>query len=412
MAQMPGFSPGNPAYGLPAGAPTVRIEVDMKPPPAFVIPQGNANLSQFAPPQMSENECRNAIRRWQQSDAGCCGKKPEPVEAGWKMEKYQCSPAYNYTFSSFVEVRSISEDKLPFDPMNSPLDSHMNGLPPAMWDFEVHPEKGYFVENKQEYTVPHTDYLLKCETCEAIGSLKCTRCDGKGYDFCKRCNGDCKHDCKKCLGTSKCGKCKGTRMVDKVDPFTGMPMFPAEKENCGQCGGSGVCDGCVKGRVVCEAEGCAVGRGKIACKKCEEKGRVTCESCQGFCWMKHFQKLTVRYSIKEDKYTQTSSNCKSSYLQRARGDTILNHEDFAVAPVVGFTQQVDQQSRYMADEHSKKHHGSDRRILRQKHCLDATPVHEVQCRHQGKSWSFFIVGLNQRVHADSYPAQGCACTIM
>jgi len=404
-------APGFQMPAMPAGAAYTRIEVNIAPPPAFVIPQVNANLPKLQPMQMSENEVHNAVRRWQSSKAGCCGSKPEPVEQDWRMEKYTCSPAFNYSFASFVEVRSISEDKVPFNPQDG-YDGPQNGLPPAMWAFDVHPQKDFFVENTQEYTVPHTDYLLQCKPCEGRGRLDCTRCDAKGFKVCERCNGECKHNCRKCKGTSSCSKCNGSRMVDKVDPLTLMPVFPAERVNCDLCEGSGKCGECVKGRVVCEAKGCAVGRGKIPCKHCEQKGTIACHECKGFCYIKHFQKLTVQYTIKEDKYTQTSSNCRSDYLQRAQGDQILDFEDVAVAPVKGFTFQVDQQSRHMADKHSREHHGSDRRILRQKHSLNSTPVHEVQCNYKGKQWSFHIVGNNQTVHADSYPEPGCGCSIM
>lgn len=397
------------AMGLPAGASNQPIVVQVGQAPVFVIPQQQQNLEVFKPEEMSKEQCRAKIHRWTKNNLDCCGKDAA-ASSEFKMRSYQNSAAYCYRFQSFVETRKIGEASKPFKPEEG-YDGPQGGLPPTMWEFVAHP-KEMFCAEVLKCPVPHTDYLKKCESCDGVGSHQCKTCEGRGFGFCKKCDGTTKANCRHCDGTSNCKRCNGTRKIKtpaERDQF-GAVIPGTEKEgDCDLCGASGRCGECVKGKVVCQAKGCAP-NGKVDCTKCKKTGRMTCTTCDGQQMMKHFQQLTISYTIEESEQVEKVSSVKARYVRNADSQSVMEFEDAAIAPVHGFHSGVDLASSRFAQKHAQDYNGPDRRILRQKHMLTATPVHEVQCSHQGKNWSFFIVGFNQKVHCDNYPTKGC-CTI-
>ena len=116
-------------------------------------------------------------------------------------------------------------------------------------------------EMKREDCTNCSEGLINCEECQRTGKQECDICDGKKRLICKSCEGEGEITCTNCRGEPKvtCKTCVG------LDP------------NCQVCSGTGRiennCEACSNSRKIeCPVEDCK--NGKVACEKCDGKGKV------------------------------------------------------------------------------------------------------------------------------------------
>jgi len=397
-------------------------------------------MKSFHPPaNMERGDMQRVLKKWRNKQGCCYGEGPINQ---LKLDKYDVAAAYNYTFKSFTENRSIEDDFEPY--RGGPVDTPAMGRAPGMWEIDIQPN-GLFQEVSKNCVVPHTSMVTCCITCNTTGKVQCTKCRGQGQHTCYDCNGRRKKDCRvfSCRnGKRDCTRCHGRGKVDNpmhrpgdgIDSMykTCPECWGSCKVTCNECNGLGYewCMTCrARGRgggITLSAGGGFgggvsmsfgggggdVSTGMVPCQRCNQTGQVTCDVCDGFGALKYFKRLTCDFEIQTSTHVvKYSKGLSNRVISNATGMELLSFAAPGVAPIADFPEPaVNQVSQQFVASHRAYHTGSTR-ILHQSHRLDAIPIHEVQANDGAKDWRFWIVGNENEVVVKDYPST-CACVVM
>ncbi|XP_064422508.1 protein SSUH2 homolog [Latimeria chalumnae] len=302
-------------------------------------------------PKVTEDVAREALREFAASK--CCYSSTPARE----MSFHELKPltTYRYRLETFTETRSSGWAFEPY--ADQIVDGPQYGYPPLPWDIMVEPPSMYRNDEKK-VRVPHTSSVKTCHKCKGKGRIKCSNCHGRGKVRCTMCHGDGKRG-----NGDRCMTCSGT--------------------------------------------------GKRRCSSCFGHGYKTCDVCQGKKQLLHFIQLTV---IWKDNIFEHVPDRQPGFpvtlFSKVQGENIFQDANFLVYPIVGFPEpEICEASKKAIDEHFAQF-STLSRILEQRQTIELIPLTEIHYDYKGYTYSYFVFGAENQVHAPTYPGKCCGCTVL
>uniref|UniRef100_A0A5F8GTC6 Ssu-2 homolog n=2 Tax=Monodelphis domestica TaxID=13616 RepID=A0A5F8GTC6_MONDO len=187
-----------------------------------------------------------------------------------------------------------------------------------------------------------------------------------------------------------------------------VPHSSLVKMRCASCSGAK--------RKAKQSRRCQVcsGSGRKRCSTCSGRGNKTCATCKGEKKLLHFIQLVITWKNSLFEFvTEHHMNFPEELLAKVRGENIFKDENVMVYPIVDFPkQEISLASQRGIAEHSTALAGRSR-VLQQRQTVELIPLTEVQYWYQGKSYLYYIYGLENKVYAADYPERYCCgCTII
>lgn len=339
------------------GYDNVRLDKSLLPPPPvnYVIPQDQKQPDFMSAPVISEDTARQSLL--EHVGQQCCWGKGAAEKM--TIKELQSSTSYHYVLETFTEERSTKWDFEPFQ--GQPVDGPHNGPAPGPWDIPV-PFREVFKNETQFREVPHTAYVKDCHGCNAKGFLRCGTCHGRSQIRCSACQG------------------RGRKQVYKNGKH--------ELTNCPHC----------------------FGTGKRRCARCGGDGRIQCTSCKGCCRLRWFIRLSIVWSNNVGEHVVEKTGLPNQLVSKAAGSLGFQDTQFRVMPVARFpVAEINEASHRLLSSHQFP----QRMIHMQRHVIRMVPVTQCFCDHKEKDLTYFVYGLESKVHAPDYPEQCCwGCSIM
>lgn len=269
------------------------------------------------------------------------------------------SYAYWYTLESFLESRSMVWTSEPYFGgtfASGPRD------PPPPWEIKATPPQ-LFEAGRVDLEVPDTSLIKPCHTCQSLGSDRCDFCFGTGKITCKQCQG------------------------------TGIRSQFKDGENR---------------RVACGCMG-----GKMWCIHCKGTGRRRCNECQGRRFLRWFIIVSVSWAVHQDEHVEPGSALNGEELKQATGDVTFEEVYPRVWPITSFSNKmICERSKELVPLHASKF--THEKILMQRQRILTIPVTQVFFSHEDNYFSYFVYGLDHKLHAPDLPQRRlCAsCNIL
>ncbi|XP_070557316.1 protein SSUH2 homolog [Ptychodera flava] len=331
------------------------------PPPPYQPPPDTEKPQEVysSAASISEEEARDAMIRFVNQNC-CYGSKPAKE---MNIESIAPSSALHYELETFTESRSTSRAWVPYNGYD-PVDGPMNGYPPPLWEIVCSPNM-LFADEVREMEIPHTAFVLPCHGCNAMGFNRCYRCYGRGRVRCRTCGAD---------GRVWRTNAEGHRYQDR-------------------------CDYCM-------------GTGRRRCDTCGGDGRITCNACRGYRMIKHYIKLTVRFTNHKSDYIMEKTDMPDHLIREVSGVTVFEQTLPYVWPISSYpVPEINNNSIRIVNEH-RSAFASERQI-QQRQQLRAVPVTECMYQWKDTRTRFWVYGNERDVHAPDYPQQCCCgCSIL
>ncbi|XP_074861403.1 protein SSUH2 homolog [Carettochelys insculpta] len=301
-------------------------------------------------PSVSEGEAREALIQY--AARKCCYSSAPAKEMVFRT--LQPFNTYRYRLETFTESRSSEWKTTPY--RGEFVDSFLTGPAPLPWDIQVE-VPAMFTDSITRVKVPHTSSLKGCHSCHCSGTVRCTKCHGKGKVQCWICDGS------------------GKRMSN---------------DRCTHCNGSG----------------------RSRCTSCSGSGHKTCKTCAGRGQLLYYIELQVKWQNNIFEYVADQrSGFPADLFKEVTGQKMFVDEQSMVTPVVNFPDaSISQASQNAVVQHHTQF-ASTSRLLRQRHTIELIPVTKVEYEWQGKLYSYYVYGDENKVYAENYPKK-CCCSIM
>ncbi|XP_051249094.1 protein SSUH2 homolog isoform X2 [Dicentrarchus labrax] len=326
-------------------------ENPLYPPPPAYNPQPELNKNTVVPdvrvPTVSEDVARDALLKF--------------VESKWR---YSSKPARNLTFKelrpltvyryrleTYTETRTSGWQ---FEAYNGqPVDGPQYGISPPPWDIPLTLPQRY-TNKVEKVRVPHSSFVKVCHKCNGFGRTRCIACHGRGQKRCTFCHGH---------GVSRNNRCSSCH-----------------------------------------------GRGLKRCISCQGHGHKTCTVCHGCQNLLHFIQLTVTWKNNiADFIPDRQPDFPDKKFEQVTGDPFFIDENLLVYPLHGFPdQEICNISAKLINEHLNSF-SSTSRILQQRQTIEMVPLTHAYYTYNGKDYSFFVYGLENKVFTAKYPS---ACSIL
>ncbi|XP_035517736.1 protein SSUH2 homolog isoform X2 [Morone saxatilis] len=326
-------------------------ENPLYPPPPAYNPQPELNKNTVVPdvrvPTVSEDVARAALLKF--------------VESKWR---YSSKPARNLTFKelrpltvyryrleTYTETRTSGWQ---FEAYNGqPVDGPQYGMSPPPWDIPITLPQRY-TNKVEKVRVPHSSFVKVCHKCNGFGRTRCITCHGRGQKRCTFCHGH---------GVSRNNRCSSCH-----------------------------------------------GRGHKRCISCHGHGHKTCTVCHGSQNLLHFIQLTVTWKNNiADFIPDRQPDFPDKNFEQVTGDPFFIDENLLVYPLHGFPdQEICNISAKLINEHLNSF-SSTSRILQQRQTIEMVPLTHAYYTYNGKDYSFFVYGLENKVFTAKYPS---ACSIL
>ncbi|XP_053154743.1 protein SSUH2 homolog [Hemicordylus capensis] len=310
-------------------------------------------------PRMTEDMARNMLRSFVHSK--CCYGNRAAEELVIQELKQQTF--YRYRLETFNETRLSEWNFEPYT--NNLVDGPQNGSSPRLWDINVQGPL-MFQEDTKKCRVPHSSLVKECHKCHGRGRYKCSGCHGAGRMRCVTCSG-AKHKTK-------------------------HQKHQKHQKRCQMCSGTG----------------------RKRCSTCSGRGNKTCATCQGEKKLLHFIQLLITWKNNVYEFiSEHQSKFPRELLSKAIGENIFKDENTLVYPLVGFPYpEISLASQRAIAEHNAAF-TSTSRILQQRQTIELIPVTEVHYQYAGKTYLYYVYGMENKVHALDYPERYCCgCTII
>ncbi|XP_029358142.1 protein SSUH2 homolog [Echeneis naucrates] len=321
------------------------------PPPPAYNPQPELDRNTVVPeirvPTVSEDVARDALLKF--------------VESKWR---YSSKPARNLTFKELSPItvyryrlETYTESRTStwkFEPYNGQaVDGPEYGTPPPPWDVPV-TLPDIYTDVVMKVRVPHTSFIKVCHTCHGCGRTRCVSCFGRGMKRCTHCHGH-RH---------------------------------SRNQRCTFCHG----------------------HGHRRCISCHGRGFKTCHLCQGSQNLLHYILLTVTWKNNISEHIpDRQPDFPDEKFEQVTGDAFFVDESLLVYPIQGFPEQeICEVSRRLIADHLNRF-SSNCRILQQRQTIELVPLTHAHYYYNGKVYSFFVYGTENKVFASKYPS---ACTIL
>ncbi|XP_068940145.1 protein SSUH2 homolog isoform X1 [Petaurus breviceps papuanus] len=315
--------------------------------------RGRPIFLQHSIPVMTEEMARNALLSFVNSR--CCYGNRAAGEL--VIQDLRQQMLYRYRLETFSESRLSEWTFQPYT--NHSVDGPKKGASPRPWDIQVHVPP-MFQEETKKFQVPHSSLVKDCHKCQGRGRYKCSGCHG--------------------AGTMRCASCSGAKRKAK------------QARRCQVCSGSG----------------------RKRCSTCSGRGNKTCATCKGEKKLLHFIQLVITWKNSLFEFvTEHHMNFPEELLVKVRGENIFKDENVMVYPIVDFPkQEISLASQRAIAEHTTSLAGKSR-VLQQRQTIELIPLTEVHYWYQGKTYLYYIYGLENKVYALDYPERYCCgCTII
>uniref|UniRef100_A0A8C8RPD8 Protein SSUH2 homolog n=1 Tax=Pelusios castaneus TaxID=367368 RepID=A0A8C8RPD8_9SAUR len=327
---------------------------DLPPPSNLVTDRGGGGppsaQTNWNIPAVSEDTAKEAFIQYA---AGKCCYSSTPAKEMVFRDLHPFN-TYRYRLETFTESRSSEWKTTPYK--GEFVDSFLLGPAPLPWDIQVEVPT-MFTDTKTSVKVPHTSLLKDCHNCRSSGTIRCTKCHGRR-----------KVDCWVCHGS-------GTRMND---------------DRCSHCHGSG----------------------RSRCNSCSGSGHKTCTICAGKGQLLYYIELQVKWKNNIFEYVADQrSGFPADFFKEVTGQKMFVDEQSMVYPVVNFPDpSINQASEKAVVQHHTQF-ASTSRVLRQRQTIELIPLTKVEYEWQGKRYSYYVYGDENRVYAENYP-QKCCCSVL
>ncbi|XP_019355324.2 protein SSUH2 homolog isoform X1 [Alligator mississippiensis] len=333
-------------------------------------------------PTMTEDVARNALVSFVNSKC-CYGNK---AAGELVIQDLRQLTLYRYRLETFNESR-LSE--WTFEPLTSNLvDGPQNGTSPRPWDIKVQTPP-LFQDDTRKFRIPHSSLVKACHKCHGHGRYKCSGCQGAGW--------------------MRCVSCSGTRQRRK------------QQRRCQMCSGTG----------------------RKRCSTCSGRGNKTCMTCQGERKLLHFKQLIITWKNNVFEFvSEHQLDFPGELLSKVNGENVFRDENVLVYPIIDFPKpEISLASQRAIAEHNAAFTASSRILQQNKRSLQARsggkiqqsrqdkyssplkalsrqtieliPITEVHYQYAGKTYLYFIYGLENKVYTLDYPERYCCgCTII
>ncbi|XP_069045524.1 protein SSUH2 homolog isoform X1 [Lepisosteus oculatus] len=300
-------------------------------------------------PSISEETARSAFVSYASSK--CCYSSTPAKQA--VFSSLEAHNTYRYRLETFTESRSTEWAHEPYH--GQPVDAYTQPAP-GPWDIPVQ-APALFTDSSYQVKVPYTSSVKGCHACIEMGRVPCKQCAGAGNKQCWVCHGS---GCR--LGGNMCSQCNGRGY-----------------EDCTFCGG---------------------------------QGTEPCNICSGSRQLLVYIKLTVKWTNNTSVHIGVQqSGFPADSFSKVSGNVIFVDSQYMVYPVTGFPDpSICQASQSLVREHQTQYSTSSR-VLQQRQTIDLIPVTKVNYTWDGKAYSYFVYGVENKVKTDDYPAK-CCCTVM
>lgn len=106
-------------------------------------------------------------------------------------------------------------------------------------------------------------------------------------------------------------------------------------------------------------------------------------------------------------------NFPGELLSKVNGENVFKDENVLVYPIIDFPiPEISLASQRAITEHNAAFATSSR-ILQQRQTIELIPITEVHYLYAGKTYLYYIYGLENKVYALDYPERYCCgCTII
>ncbi|XP_043374187.1 protein SSUH2 homolog isoform X4 [Dermochelys coriacea] len=301
-------------------------------------------------PAVSEDAAKEALIQYAASK--CCYSSAPAKEM--VFQNLQPFNTYRYRLETFTESRSSEWKTTPY--RGEFVDSFLLGPAPLPWNIQVEVPT-MFTDNITRVKVPHTSSLKGCHNCRCAGTIHCTKCHGRGKVQCWICHGS------------------GNRL---------------NEDRCTHCSGSG----------------------RSRCNSCSGSGHKTCITCAGKGQLLYYIELQVKWKNNIFEYVADQrSGFPADLFKEVTGQKMFVDEQSMVYPVVNFPDpSISQASQNAVVQHHTQF-ASTSRVLRQRQTIELIPLTKVEYDWQGKWYSYYVYGDENRVYAENYPKK-CCCLVM
>ncbi|CAL8082576.1 unnamed protein product [Orchesella dallaii] len=304
--------------------------------------------------QVSEAAARSALTAYVKNH--CCWGVGAARNMSVTSIRQNC--AYHYILQTFTEKREARWAWAPH--VGGDADGPDQGAAPSPWDLPASPSKPFHSEVKV-IEVPHTASVKPCHRCRGTGTMACPSCHGKGFTRCLACQGE------------------------------GWGLGSESRERCIVCGSS------------------SHGHGRQDCNRCGAKGRVACPVCDSYGQLKCFIQLTVSWKVNVGEYITGGDEVPHDLLRQADGQIGIEETGIRVAPLpsdIVSDETLAMASAQLISEHFQV--SSNALLLAQRHQVRVVPITTLHYRWKNHDGTYFVYGLDKKVHAPDYP-QTCCC---
>nr|XP_048715009.1 protein SSUH2 homolog isoform X2 [Caretta caretta] len=305
-------------------------------------------------PTMTEDMARNAFLSFVNSKC-CYGNK---AAGELVIQDLKQLTVYRYRLETFHESRLSEWTFQPFT--NNLVDGPQNGASPQLWDIKVQAPP-MFQDDTKKFRVPHSSLVKACHKCQGHGRHKCSACHG--------------------AGRMRCVTGSGARHRAKQQKRCQMRSGTGRKRRCSTCSG---------------------------------RGNKTCTTCQGEKKLLHFIQLIITWKNKVFEFvSEHQLNFPGELLSKVNGENVFKDENILVYPIIDFPiPQISLASQRAIMEHNAAFTTSSR-ILQQRQTIELIPITEVHYLYAGKTYLYYVYGLENKVYALDYPERYCCgCTII
>ncbi|XP_024072881.1 protein SSUH2 homolog [Terrapene carolina triunguis] len=324
------------------------------PPPSDLVPDRGGGpppaQTEWNIPAVSEDAAKEAFIQYAASK--CCYSSAPAKEMVFRT--LQPFNTYRYRLETFTESRSSDWKTTPYK--GEFVDSFLLGPAPLPWTIQVEVPT-MFTDNITRVKVPHTSSLKGCHNCRCSGRIRCRKCHGRGKIQCWICHGSGKQ-----LSKDRCTHCRGS--------------------------------------------------GRSRCNSCSGSGHKTCLTCAGKGQLLYYIELQVKWKNNIFEYVADQrSGFPADLFKEVTGQKMFVDEQSMVYPVVNFPDpSISQASQNALVQHHTQF-ASTSRVLRQRQTIELIPLTKVEYEWQGKRYSYYVYGDENRVYAENYPKK-CCCSIM
>ncbi|TFK02633.1 transcription factor jun-B [Platysternon megacephalum] len=304
-------------------------------------------------PTMTEDMARNAFLSFVNSKC-CYGNK---AAGELVIQDLRQMTVYRYRLETYHESRLSEWTFQPFT--NNLVDGPQNGASPRPWDIKVQAPP-MFQDDTKKFRVPHSSLIKACHKCQGRGRHKCSACHG--------------------AGRMRCVTCSGARHRKK------------QQKRCKMRSGTG----------------------RKRCSTCSGRGNKTCMTCQGEKKLLHFIQLIITWKNKVFEFvSEHQLNFPGELLSKVNGENVFKDENVLVYPIIDFPKpEISLASQRAITEHNAAFATSSR-ILQQRQTIELIPITEVHYLYAGKTYLYYVYGLENKVYALDYPERYCCgCTII